>query len=169
VAGGITPGFYGDFQRIDGDTFQLTGWLLGDWALGDEWTLVGGVAYVRQLKSNLLPIGGVQWRPTSDLRLDFVIPRPRIATRWFQDADRDAWLYLQGQFGGGAWAVENGGENFLVQYSDLRLSLGLEVARTSGQVATLEFGYVFSRNISVDRFAVATPSDTLFLHGAWTF
>jgi hypothetical protein len=79
IAGGITPGFYGDFSRLDSHAFQLTGWLVGDWTLSSEWSLVCGLAYVRQLQSHLLPIGGAIWRPSDGLRLDIIFPRPRVA------------------------------------------------------------------------------------------
>jgi len=164
IAAGITPGLYGDFARLDGNAFQLTGWVLGDWTLCDQWSLVGGLAYVRQLQSQLLPIGGAIWRPSDDLRLDIIFPRPRVAWRWFQTPDRDVWLYLAGIFGGGAWSVDGGaGSNVLVRYSDLRLILGTEIAHMGGRVAELEVGYAFSRDISVESTSLASPSATLFM------
>jgi hypothetical protein len=170
VAGGLTPGFYGDFVRFDGDAFQLTGWVLGDWAVSDQWTLVGGLAYVRQLQSHLLPIGGAIWRPSSDLRVDLIFPRPRVTWRWFEAPGQDVWLYVAGVFGGGAWSVDDGaGSSVLVQYSDLRLSLGAEVAQFGGKVTTFEAGYAFSRDISVNSNSVATPDSTFFVQAmlAW--
>ena len=170
IAGGITPGFYGDIEQFDGNMFQLTGWLLGDWTLSDEWSLVGGLAYVRQLQSHLLPIGGAIWRPTPDLRMDLVFPRPRLAWRWFQAPDRDVWLYLAGIFGGGAWSVESGaGTSVLVQYSDLRLTFGAEIAHLRGRVAAIEAGYVFSRDISVESVSLATPNSTVFLQASLSY
>jgi hypothetical protein len=170
VAGGITPGFYGDFARFDGNAFQLTGWLLGDWTLSDRWSLVGGLAYVRQLDSHYLPIGGAIWRPSEDLRLDLIFPRPRVTWRWFQTPNRDVWLYLAGIFGGGAWSVDGGaGSSVLVQYSDLRLAFGAEIARLGGRVTSIEAGYVFSRDISVESTSLAAPDATVYLQAslAW--
>lgn len=170
IAGGITPGFYGDFVRMDGDVFQLTGWLLGDWTLSEQWSIVAGLAYVRQLDSQLVPVGGATWRPTPDSRFDFIFPRPRIARRLFQNDERDLWVYVAGVFGGGAWAVDDGaGANVLVQYSDLRLITGIEIARTSGRITTIELGYVFARDITVDSTSLASPGDTLLLQGAVAF
>ena len=170
IAGGITPGFYGDFSRLDSNAFQLTGWLLGDWTLSHEWSLVGGLAYVRQLQSHLLPIGGAIWRPSDDLRLDLIFPRPRVAWHWFETPERDVWLYLAGIFGGGAWSVDGGaGSNVLVQYSDLRIALGAEIASFHGRLTTLEAGYVFSRDISVESVSLANPDSTFFLQAAMAF
>lgn len=170
VAGGITPGFYGDFSRFDGHAFQLTGWLMGDWTLSEQWSLVGGLAYVRQLQSHLLPIGGAIWRPSDDLRVDLIFPRPRVAWRWQQTSDRDVWLYLAGIFGGGAWSVDDGlGSSVLLQYSDLRLAFGAEIANFNGRLMTLETGYVFSRDISVQSTSLATPDATVFLQASLAY
>jgi hypothetical protein len=125
---------------------------------------------VRQLQSHLLPIGGAVWRPSSDLRLDLIFPRPRVTWRWFEAPDKDVWLYVAGIFGGGAWSVDGGaGSSVLVQYSDLRLSLGAEVAHVGGRVSSFEAGYVFSRDISVDSSSLATPDATIFVQAslAW--
>jgi hypothetical protein len=157
---GITPGYYGDFVRLDNKAFQFTGWLLGDWTINDRWTLMGGLAYVRQLKSNLLPIGGVVWRPSEDLRVDLVFPRPRVARRLAIGQNHETWGYMSGVFGGGAWAVDAGTSNVLVRYSDLRLCLGVEWLRSNGGATQLELGYVFARNISIDQFSLLNPNST---------
>lgn len=169
VTVGLTPGYYGDFGRLDSKAFQFTGWLLGDWTLNERWTLLGGLAYVRQLKSNLLPIGGAVWRPNDDVQVDLVFPRPRVARRLAVGEMSETWGYVSGVFGGGAWAVDGGSENVLVRYSDLRLSLGIEWLRADGGLTQLEFGYVFARNISVDQFSVLTPSDTALLQLTTSF
>ena len=143
IAGGITPGFYGDFERIDGDAFQLTGWLLGDWSVNDHWTVLGGIAYVRQTTSNLLPVGGVVWQPHDDLRVELVVPRPRVARCLRREGDRETWMYVSGVFGGGAWAVDDGSENVLVQYSDFRLVLGSQWLRSNGRSLVAELGSRF--------------------------
>jgi hypothetical protein len=170
LAAGITPGFYGDFARFDGNAFQLTGWLMGDWTLSDGWSLVAGIAYVRQLQSHLLPIGGAIWRPNDDLRLDLIFPRPRVAWRWFETPEHDVWLYLSGIFGGGAWSVDDGaGSSVLVQYSDLRLAFGAEIANLRGKITNLEAGYAFSRDISVESTSLATPDATVFVQASLTY
>ena len=170
LAGGITPGFYGDFARLGGNAFQLTGWLMGDWTLSERWSLVAGLAYVRQLDSHLLPIGGAIWRPNDDLRVDLLFPRPRVAWRWFETPEQDVWLYLAGIYGGGAWSVDDGaGSSVLVQYSDLRLTFGAEIASPRGRITTWEAGLAFSRDISVESTSLATPDPTVFLQASLAY
>lgn len=166
---GITPGLYGDFQKLDGHAFQLTGWLLGDWALSDRWTVVGGVAYVRQLQNNILPVGGIIWA-TPDTRVELLIPRPRIARRWRQTEGGDSWLYLAGQLGGGSWAVvQPNGTNERLTYSDLRLSLGVEWSAASRYSGTVEVGYVFARDLTAFGGTIFLPSDTVMVQAGLAF
>ena len=170
IAIGVTPGFYGDFERLDGNAFQLTGWGLANYRIGPHWNFAGGVAVVRQLKSKLLPIGGVIWTPNEDTRLELLFPRPKIARRLWQQDSREAWCYLAGQFGGGAWSVaDTPTENVLVSYSDLRLILGLEMFNVQGRDLTLEMGYVFSRDLSVNHTSLVAPDPTFLLQASVAF
>lgn len=166
---GVTPGLYGDFQKVDGQSFQLTGWLLGDWSITNRLTLVGGVACVRQLRTNILPVGGIIWA-TPDTRVELLVPSPRVARRWRTGSGGDTWIYLAGQFGGGSWAIlQPDGSNVRLTYSDLRLSLGLEwfgVGRYSGSA---EVGYAFARDISAFDTTLFLPNGTGFIQAGLSF
>jgi len=167
---GLTPGFYGDFERVDGDTFQLTGWALANYRLNEQWNVLGGLAYVRQLQSNLLPIGGVVWTPNDDLRLELVVPRPRFVRRFLQDEHGSTWWFIGGQLGGGAWAVaDTPDDNVLVSYSDLRLLLGIESFALNGREWSVALGYAFNREIAIDNYIVETPESTFLLQGSVAF
>jgi len=170
LAMGITPGVYGDFQRMDGDAFQLTGWILGNHRFSASWNLLGGLAYVRQLDSHLLPIGGLVWTPDENTHVEVLVPRPRFARRLLTDASREAWWYVAGQFGGGAWAVaDTPTENVLVGYSDLRLLLGLQAFYVDGRELALEVGYVFNRDISVNEVSVLKPDGAFLIQAVAVF
>lgn len=167
---GVTPGIYGDFANLDGNAFQLTGWGLANRRFGPHWNLVGGVAVVRQLKSKVLPIGGVIWTPHEDMRFELMIPRPRIARRMWHDGSGEMWCYLAGQFGGGSWSVaDTPTDNVLVSSSDLRLILGMETINTQGFEFSLEVGYVFARDISVNQRTVFSPDSTFLLQATVAF
>ncbi|MFO0904092.1 MAG: hypothetical protein U0939_13905 [Pirellulales bacterium] len=170
VSVGITPGLYGDMQFVDSSTFQVTGWVNGTLDLGERWTLVGGVAVVRQLESRWLPLGGVIWRPAPEWQVDLVFPRPRIARQVAQSDDGDAWLYLAGQFGGGAWSIDDPIVGpAMIRYSDLRLLAGLNLWRASGRELSLELGYVFSREVAIDDLIVSNPTDSWIAQLSWAF
>lgn len=164
---GITPGFYGDFERFDHNTFQLTGWVMADVMLNENWKVAAGLAYVRQLESHLLPVGGLIWSPNDDMRLELVIPKPRFTHRYRTTELGSHWWYVGGQLGGGSWAVaDTSTSNALVGYSDLRLSLGTEFLGVRGNWWSAEIGYVFARQITVDQYAAFEPADALLLQGS---
>jgi hypothetical protein len=158
---GVTPGLYGDFDRVSGQTFQWTGWLAASQRWGEHWTFLGGVAYLRQLRSNWLPVGGAIWSPHDDLRLELIVPKPKVSRRVGRIESSEQWLYLAGQFGGGAWSVTDTAETtVLVNYSDLRLFVGWEGVRVTGREWRVELGYVFARELAVDQWVLDQPSDT---------
>ncbi len=158
---GITPGLFGDFKHLSGESFQVTGRVVGDYRVSPQLVLIGGVAVVRQLRSRWLPIGGAIWTPNADWQIDITIPRPRIARRLWQTDDIDLWGYFAGQFGGGSWAVQDEfGNNVLLGYSDLRLLAGVNIWRSSGRELSCEFGYVFGRDVFVSETSVFVPNDT---------
>jgi hypothetical protein len=167
---GLTPGWYGDFQGVDGKTFQLTGWLLANRRFGTQWNALGGIAYVRQLRSHLLPVGGLVWTPTDDTRLELVIPKPRLVHRYWNDASGSAYWYVAGQLGGGAWAVaDTPTQNVLVSYSDLRLLVGLESIRVNGREWNFEVGYAFARRLAIDRTAAQSVASAVVLQASVGF
>jgi hypothetical protein len=162
---GVTPGLYGDMEHIDNRSFQWSGWLVGSRQLGPRCTLLGGVAYLRQLQSNWLPVGGAIWVPNEHSRLELVFPRPRLARRVHGTDDWALWSYVAGQFGGGAWAVLDApAQNVLVGYSDLRLLGGVEAFSRGGYEWRAELGYVFARELRVESVLLETPTDALLAH-----
>lgn len=167
---GATPGLYGDFDQLDRHSFQWSGWLVGTHQVDANWTLMGGVAYLRQLESNWLPIGGVTWSPNERTRLELIFPQPKLARQLGTGGDWTRWAYVAGQFGGGAWGVaDTPQQNVLVGYSDWRLLVGLEAFSTHGYQGQLEIGYVFNRDLSVNDYWIESPADSLILQASLVF
>jgi hypothetical protein len=170
LALGFTPGLYGDFVNLNGHTLQFTGWILGNYRFHTAWNAVGGLAYVRQLRSHWLPIGGIVWTPSEYTRVELLIPKPRVVQRFRSDEYGSAFWYLAGQLGGGAWAVaDTPTTNVLVSYSDLRLLVGLESFHISGWEWNVEAGYVFSRHLAVDGSAAFAPHGTALVQASLAF
>ncbi len=167
---GAMPGLFGDLERIDDLTLQWSGWFMGSRQLGHHWTILGGVAYLRQLQSNWLPMGGVVWAPSDSTRAELVFPRPRLARRIHSTDDWMTWGYVAGQFGGGAWSVlDSPSQNVLVGYSDLRLVSGVEALSRSGYEWRAEFGYVFARELRVNSVLLEKPTDALLVQVTFAF
>jgi hypothetical protein len=170
VSVGLTPGLYGDFAQANGNTFQLTGWIVGNRQLGPEWQLLFGVAYVRQLQTTLLPVGGVIWTPNDDVRLELVIPKPKYAARFRETEEGSLWWYVAGQLGGGAWAVADGpNDNALVGYSDLRASVGVESYRVDGRQWCVDVAYVFSRSVYIDNQQALSPDNAISFTASFAY
>lgn len=167
---GATPGLYGDYKLVDHRTFQWSGWFVGSRHLTENWTVLGGVAYLRQLRSNWLPLGGAIWTPNSSTRFELLFPRPRLSRLWVSNGKWNGWGYLGGQFGGGAWSVADTSEtNVSVGYSDLRLIGGYETISNTGLECRAELGYVFARELTVNDTAVFSPSGTMVAQISFAF
>jgi len=170
ISFGFTPGLYGDFARLDGHTFQCTGWTLANYRFNSAWNVLGGVAYVRQLRSHWLPVGGIVWSPNDDTRVELLIPKPRLVRRYRSDESGSAFWYLAGQLGGGALAVaDTQTSNVLVSYSDLRLLVGLESFHVRGREWNVEMGYVFSRHLAINGDQAQSPRGTTLLQASLAF
>ena len=58
------------------------------------------------------------------------------------------WGYVEGEYGGNTWTIRRNQPGFngdLVDYNDLRLSLGVESIGFNAQRMNFEVGYVFNR------------------------
>jgi hypothetical protein len=106
--------------------------------------LVFGVDYLDRADIKLLPVAGLIWVPTPEMRFELVFPRPRAV---FQLTDRYR-LYFAGELGGGTWAIERESMAIdLATYRDLRACVGLEHIHKDGQRSAFEVGYLFDRRL----------------------
>lgn len=154
----------------EGRSFQWSGWLVGSRDLGERWAAIGGVAYLRQLRSNWLPIGGLVWNPSEKDRWEFIFPQPKISRRIRDHDETPIWAYVGGEFGGGAWGIQDPpGANVLLGYSDLRLLTGVEAVSRGGYLIQAEFGFVFGRELSINSWLVEQPNRSLILRAALAF
>jgi hypothetical protein len=162
---GVTPGVYGDFHASTSDLFQMRGRGLAVVAFSPQWQMVGGLLYVNRNRTKLLPAGGVIWNPNEDTKCRLVFPEPRISRRIWTCGATQWWCYLQGEFGGGRWAVEQSdGRVESIDYTDLRLILGLEWVTPGRVKGHIEAGYVFDRKVNFTSAAPDfDPEDTVMV------
>jgi hypothetical protein len=172
----ITPGMYSDFDQESSKAFRLTGHGAAAWTWTETAKIAFGAAYLDMPSdTNIIPIGGLIWTPSEDLKFDLVFPHPRISRRilWSgQHGDEvQDWAYIAGEFANDAWAIrQSDGTNSQVMLRDYRLILGLERKVLGGLSSRFEVGYVFGRRI---RYTSDTPdfhpSDTVMLRGGLTY
>jgi hypothetical protein len=164
----VSPGVHSDFEHWDDSALRITGRLIGVWNWTSRLKVVLGVIYLDRDDVSMLPAVGVIWTPTDDWNLELVSPRPRIARRISCDFEREDWIYIGGELGGGSWSVERANlTQDSVTSRDYRLLIGIERKRNGGAGAKFDIGWVFNREIE---YASATPmmqlDSTLMLRGA---
>jgi hypothetical protein len=154
----VAPGIHSDLEGSGPATFQVRGRGLAIVAFSPQWQLVLGGLYVNRNKTKFLPAGGVIWNPSEDTHCVLVFPQPKVSHRLTTMGGIQIWGYMLGDFGGGRWSVERSdGSHDSLDYTDLRVSLGLEAIAAHGLRGHVEVGYVFRRQVS---FTSATPDFT---------
>jgi hypothetical protein len=144
----VTPGWYSDFEQSSDEALRIGARGTATIAVSPTLQIVLGAVYLDRDDVPVLPLGGIIWAPNPDLRLELVAPRPRIARRLWGGCDVSHWLYVAGEFGGGAWAIERvGGAEDVLNYRDYRAILGWERTSVCGWSGRVEAGYVFGREI----------------------
>lgn len=167
----ITPGVYSDFKDVDSRAFQMRGRALAIIALSEQLQFAVGGLYVNRNKTKFLPAGGVIWNPNEDTRLSLVFPEPKHSLRLATVGEVQLWGYLAGEFGGGRWSVERAsGVNDSLDYSDVRISLGVETEVKQGLKGHVELGYVFDRRVNYTGGTPDyTPQDTVMLRAGVSY
>ena len=152
----VTPGLYTDFKHVSADSFQMRGRASAIIAFSEQLQLVAGAMYVNRNHVKVLPAGGAIWNPSDDTRCFLVFPQPKISHRFCTLGEAQIWAYIAGEFGGGRWEVEViRGVNDSLDYTDLRVILGLEAVGPGGFRGHLEVGYVFNRRLNL----ASSPAD----------
>ncbi len=85
------------------------------------------------------------------------------------------WGFVEGEYGGNTWTINrqfNGGSfGDVVDYADLRLSIGVEAITPSQRRANFEVGYVFNRRLLYRSglTPLAIPHDTVMIRSGVAF
>ena len=75
----VTLGYYSDFEIDAGQAFRVTGrgLVVYESSPAAKWIL--GVAYLNRAGASVLPVAGVLYEPSPDVRWELIFPRPRVA------------------------------------------------------------------------------------------
>jgi hypothetical protein len=145
---GARAGIYSDFHAVNTQSIRIMGRAIALIALRTDLQLAAGVVYLDRNLIKLLPAGGVIWTPNADTRFDIVFPNPKLSHRFTTVGTTDVWVYLAGEYGGGAWTVRRASgasDNF--DYNDIRISLGIDAYGASRVRGMAEVGWVLDRQI----------------------
>jgi hypothetical protein len=166
-----TPGLYTDFKNVTAQSFQMRGRASAIVAFSEQLQFVAGAMYVNRNRTKVLPAGGVIWNPSDGTRCFLVFPQPKTSHRFGTAGATQIWGYVAGEFGGGRWEVERAPVvNDSLDYTDLRVILGLESVYAERLKGHLEIGYVFNRRVNYANAAAdfALPS-TLMARAGFRF
>ena len=155
-------GVFSDFEDSARDGVRFPGHAVGMLHFKPELDVVYGIDYLSRDDIKLLPVGGISWRPLAmpDFRFNLIFPRPRID----YSIDNQSKIYLAGRLGGGTWDIEfPNNDNDVMTYRDLQLLLGFERRSSDGDLASIEFGYVFDRKLEFRTLSQTTGFDDAFV------
>ena len=146
----LSPGWYTDFSNKGIEAFRLPWHVVSYSQSFGMCQTVLGVTDLARDDIHLLPVAGLIFAsPESDLRLDLVFPKPRIAWRCSRTDIEEGWWYLGGELGGGSYAISRADRAYdVVTYRDYRLTTGFETRRSKGHATRLEAGWIFNRFVS---------------------
>ncbi len=165
----VSPGWFSDWESNETDALRAPAQslIIYDWT--PQTQLIVGLVYLDRVDINFLPAVGLIYKPNDSVRLEAVMPRPKIAVRVRQNRRFEDWLSLAGEFGGGQWAIEHAdGRDDILTNQDYRVVLGLERKNLVGMLGgRVEFGYVFGRVYQYHQTndPEYKPADTMLIRG----
>ncbi len=168
----LNLGVYGDDYSLDtDDAFRTSGFLMGVYTQSPTVQWVFGVAALNRDDIPVIPIIGVtidhDW-----VRYELTFPRPKIAWKLpgFH-ANEKRILYVGGDLGGGAWAVQRTtGMTDTLNLSRYGLLIGYEHATSKRKKISYELGYLFNRQIEFEKSGEEFDlDDSLFARINWSF
>ena len=151
----VTPGVAADFDTTDAAMIRIMGRALAFYQASEEWKWAIGVVYLARDDLPVLPVAGLVYTPTPDIKFDLMFPKPRFAYRYEQTSSGENWCYIGGEIGGGTYAIERiTGDMDVVTIGDLKFLMGLEFKQGTDpknlDVMFYEVGVVFNRDVEYE-------------------
>lgn len=150
-----------DTHARTSEALRIIGYGSAIWRLGDRSRMVLGVSYNDVGHFKIVPIAGLLFKPTDDLVLELLFPRPKISWKLPDHCHSNSrsnapyWIYLAGEYETGKWNIraKNGSlfsDKTTYSYHDVRLFGGIERKSLSELNWALEGGIAFDRHLQVD-------------------
>ncbi len=175
----ISSAFASDWENTSSDAWQFRGGVFGIWQCNEEWQITLGALATGRNDLPVLPAAGAIWQPSERLRVDLMMPRPRVNIMVADLGNRQHWIYAGGGLDGGTWAYQRAsGLDEMLTYREWRLVLGWESkppGRFGGPPAPglklgTEIGYVIGRTFEFDSAAPdLNPDNALLLRTTLRF
>ncbi len=164
--------FATDNNNTSGDAWQFRGGAFGIYRANDCWSWTVGAIALGRSDLPVVPAVGFVYSPNEFRRLDFILPNPTMNYLLSDNGQRQQWFYFGGGFTGSSWGYEQvGTTDDILTYRDLRIVAGLKSTPTGprgvpfvrGRKNTLEFGFVFDRDLEFNNESTSVSLDNAFL------
>jgi hypothetical protein len=169
---GAGGGVFSDLNGSAGRGFRVTGRALLMKELNPQWKLSTGILYLGRKNLLAMPVAGLIYTPREDLRVEILVPRPRVLKRVRVNGTREHWIYAGAEvFGGNTWSIQQstGAEDTFI-YKDNRVLVGYETKAPNRLAARMEAGYVFMRKVSFSNDPTTlNPGGTVMLRAGVTY
>jgi hypothetical protein len=175
----LSAAFASDLNNTGSDAWQLRAGGFAVYRPNSRWSFAVGAIATGRDDLPVIPAAGAIWEPSPNLKVDLMMPNPKVAILVADYGTRQHWAYFGGGFAGGTWAYERmSGAAERLTYREWRLVLGWEARppQPPGTFAPLgvryyaEVGYIFGRRFEFDSDTpTLNPEDTLLLLTGFSF
>jgi hypothetical protein len=164
--------FASDMENTSSDAWQVRAGAFALYRPNERWSWAFGALVTGRDDLPIIPALGVIWEPSRDLRIDLMMPRPRVSLLLAETQTLQHWGYVGAGISGGTWAYDrNGGSGERLSYREFRVVMGWEsmpprpsgTFRSSGTKLNAEVGYVFGREFEFDGISGDMPVDDALL------
>lgn len=155
----LSTAFASDLDNTGTDAWQFRGGAFALYRPNEQWSYAAGVLATGRADLPVIPAVGLVWEPKRDVKVNLMMPNPRLSLLFAETTARQHWVYFGGGISGGTWAYQRGdGTNDLLSYGEWRLVAGWEffppqppgTFRPSGPRFNAEIGYSVGRNFEFD-------------------
>ncbi len=148
----LSGAFASDFQNNTSDAWQLRGGVFALYRPNERWNFAIGALATGRSDLPVIPAAGAIWDPKPGLRVDLMLPRPRVSLLVVDLGTRQHWVYFGGGFTGGTWAYEQAnGQDDQLTYREWRLVVGWESMPPREPGKFMQAGTKFSAEVGTAR------------------
>lgn len=157
-------GAYSSFDQVTEKSIRFPAHGYAVLALTDRFDVKLGVEYLDRNRVKILPAGGLICRPNADVVFEILFPNPKVSRRITNIGNTEWWMYVRGNYGGGAWAVTRlSGSYESVDYNDIRILFGLDWRNPGTLDGFFEIGIAMDREIVYKTSPIFRPTTAFLL------